>query len=58
MHTLCLSRKENESIVLIHDGEAMTFRITAIDGDKVRLQFVAPLSYRIVRAELVEKEKA
>lgn len=55
---LILGRKENQTIVIVHDGEEMRFTIQEIRGDKVRICFEAPKSYVIVRAELLDKGEA
>lgn len=55
-HNLVLSRKVGQSIGIIHDGEPMALTVLKVEGDKVRIMFTAPLSYRIVRGELIVED--
>ena len=52
---LVLSRKKNESIIIINDNIVVT--IVDIKGDKVRLGFQAPKEITIHRQEVSEAIK-
>lgn len=45
---LVLSRKPGEKIVI---GDGIELMVVAVNGNRVRLGFVAPEKFRIVRAE-------
>lgn len=51
---LVLSRKKNESIQI---GDSIRVVLVDIRGDKVRLGIDAPPSVRVMRTELLERER-
>jgi carbon storage regulator CsrA len=51
---LVLSRKVGEKIRI---GEDVTVVVVAVDGNRVRLAFDAPPNVRIMRNELIDKER-
>jgi carbon storage regulator len=50
---LVLSRKPGEKIVI---GDGIELMVVAVNGNRVRLGFVAPEKFRIVRAECRTKD--
>src|SRR5262245_48150410 len=50
--SLVLTRREREAVV-VDDGR-MIVRVSAIQGKRVRLQFLAPAHVRIVREEIYD----
>lgn len=55
---LVLTRKAEQSVVLNCDEAEVRLKIIDISRDKVRLGIEAPLSVKILRAELVRSEPA
>lgn len=54
---LVLSRKETERLFFDVGDVTITVHVIEIDRDKVRLGIEAPKEVKIMRAELVEKER-
>lgn len=52
---LILSRKPEQSIQI---GENICIKVVRVRGDVVRLGFVAPDDVKIMRSELIEKDRA
>ena len=51
---LCLTRKENEAVVLLlPGGDEITVTVIEIDRNKIRLGFQAPDSVKIWRQEIM-----
>jgi len=53
---LVLTRRQWESIRLDTKDGPIDIAITRIDGDKVRVGLTAPVSVRVMRAELLDKD--
>lgn len=53
---LCLSRNPGEKLFVdCADGTRIVFQIVAVAGGRVRLGIEAPLTVRVLRAELEEQ---
>ena len=55
---LVLTRKRNQSIVLTCDHAEVTLKIIQVGRDKVSVGVEAPLSVKVLRAELQSNEPA
>jgi carbon storage regulator CsrA len=55
---LVLTRKRNQSIVLTCDDAEVTLKIIQVGRDKVSVGVEAPLSVKVLRAELQSSEPA
>jgi carbon storage regulator CsrA len=55
---LVLTRKRNQSIVLTCDGAEVTLKIIQVGRDKVSVGVEAPLSVKVLRAELQSNQPA
>lgn len=53
---LVLTRKLGQSIVVEHNGETLEISVIEDRGDSVRVGMDAPLSFKILRKELVRNE--
>jgi len=53
---LVLSRKKDEDIIIGEGEKQVVIRVVAINGDKVRLGFIAPNNVSIMRAEITAKK--
>lgn len=52
---LCLSRRISETVTVEHGGERLEIMLTETDGGRARLGFTGPLSFRVLRSELVRE---
>lgn len=57
---LVLSRKEDQTIVLIHQrtGERIELMITALNGSRVSIGIEASQEWKTLRGELTERQDA
>ncbi len=55
---LVISRKDNEQVIVTHNGERMTIRTYKDAHGKHRLAFDAPPSFTIDREEIHERKEA
>lgn len=51
---LCLTRKVDESVTLVTQDGVITIQVIRIQGQRVRLRFMAPDSVQISRADYEE----
>ena len=51
---LILTRQKDQKIIVEIGGQRMTITLAEIRGDKVRLGFDAPESFKILRQELLD----
>jgi carbon storage regulator len=49
---LILTRQKNQKVIVEVGGQRMTICVADIRGDKIRLGFEAPESFKILRQEL------
>ena len=55
---LVLTRKRNQSIILTCDDAEVTLKIIQVGRDKVSVGVEAPLSVKVLRAELQSNQPA
>ena len=51
---LILSRKQNETLVIRHD---VRIKVLSVQGNQVKIGIDAPREVRILRDELIERDK-
>ena len=55
---LVLSMKIGRRILIDHAGERIAVKVVELQSDRVRLGFEGPVSFNVVRAELVGPDGA